>query len=122
MKNNSLPLWEHETNINGGNFSYKIYSRNILEVWKQLCYRLIGNTITDDEEILNNINGISLAFKRNFYIIKIWLSDINKVTKKNSVFYDFIIDKNKNKIDDPFNIASLLNQDRLICIFKQYSN
>ena len=82
MKNNSLPLWEHETNINGGNFSYKIYSKDILQIWKQLCYRLIGNTLTDDEDILNNINGISISSKRNFYIIKFWLEMLKYNTKK----------------------------------------
>lgn len=120
MKEKSLPIWEHETNIKGGNLSYKIYSKNIVEIWKHLCYRIIGNTITNDEEILNMINGISIAFKRNFYIIKIWLGDISNITDKNSIFYDFIINKNKNKIDDPLNIAELLNLEKLICIFKQY--
>tara|TARA_Y100000389_G_scaffold141838_1_gene139763 strand:- start:1583 stop:2128 length:546 start_codon:yes stop_codon:yes gene_type:complete len=118
MKNNCLPLWEDETNINGGNFSYKIYSKDILKIWKHLCYRLIGNTLTSDEDILNNINGISISSKRNFYIIKFWLRDTKNITEKNKIFYDFIHTNTNTNISDPFSISNLCNIDPLVCIFK----
>ena len=71
MRNNIKPLWEDIDNINGGNYSFKINSINIKSIFKNLLELIMWN----DLEIFNKINGISLSYKKNFYIIKIWIKD-----------------------------------------------
>jgi hypothetical protein len=77
MKDSILPLWESEDNINGGCFSYKINNINIVNIFKILLYKIIGNTLSTNETTLNNINGISISPKKNFCIIKIWMGNCN---------------------------------------------
>jgi len=54
MKDSILPLWESEDNINGGCFSYKINNINIVNIFKILLYKIIGNTLSTNETTLNN--------------------------------------------------------------------
>jgi hypothetical protein len=75
MKNNISPLWEDKMNCNGGCFSFKVNNKNVVTSWKRLVYCLIGNTITKDIPLLQNITGITISPKKSFCIIKIWLSD-----------------------------------------------
>ena len=75
MKENINPLWEDKCNINGGAFSYKVSNKNVLNVWKKLFYALIGNTISNNIEVIHNITGITISPKKNFCVIKIWMKD-----------------------------------------------
>jgi hypothetical protein len=109
MKDSILPLWESEDNINGGCFSYKINNINIVNIFKILLYKIIGNTLSTNETTLNNINGISISPKKNFCIIKIWMRDKNEITN-----YDFTSNK------DPFNIHSIFNIEEQLCVFKEH--
>ena len=72
MKNDISPLWEDENNRNGGCFSYKISNNDVPNVWKNLCYLLVGETLSKKKA---NITGITISPKKNFCIIKIWLGD-----------------------------------------------
>jgi hypothetical protein len=109
MKDNILPLWETEENIDGGCFSYKISNNNIVNIFKTLLYKIIGNTLIDNEVIMNNINGLSISPKKNFCIIKIWM-------KNKDSFENF--DNSSNK--DPFAIHKIFNIEEQICVFKQH--
>jgi len=109
MKDNILPLWETEDNIDGGCFSYKISNTNIVTIFKVLLYKIIGNTLINDETIMNNINGLSISPKKNFCIIKIWM-------KKKDCFENFDTSSNK----DPFCIHNIFNIEDQICVFKQH--
>ena len=71
MRNNIKPIWEDDNNINGGNYSFKINSVNIRSNLKKLLELILFNNL----ETFNNINGISLSYKKNFYILKIWVND-----------------------------------------------
>jgi hypothetical protein len=75
MKNNIKPVWEDDENREGGCFSYKINNLEIVDTWKELSYLLLGETITEDKELLSNINGITVSPKRNFCIVKVWLKN-----------------------------------------------
>jgi len=110
MKDSILPLWESEDNINGGCFSYKINNINIVNIFKILLYKILGNTLTSDENILNNINGISISPKKNFCIIKIWMRNKNII-----VNYDYSSNK------DPFAIHTIFNIEEQLCVFKEHS-
>ena len=76
MRKGIQPIWEDEKNINGGCFSYKINNRNIANSWKNLSYALLGETLTT-KNLSEYINGITISPKKNFCIIKIWLSTCN---------------------------------------------
>ena len=110
MKDNILPLWESDDNINGGSFSYKISNNIVVNVFKSLLYKILGNTIINDEIMLNNINGISISPKKNFCIIKIWIKEKNLLNNYN-------LTSNK----DFFYIHKFLNIEEQLCVFKPHN-
>ena len=75
MKENIKPVWEDPSNRNGGCFSYKVINKNVYDVWKELSYVLIGESISDNNEFISAITGITISPKKNFCIIKIWMSN-----------------------------------------------
>lgn len=75
MKNGIMPIWEDPQNRNGGCFSYKISNKIVHETWKLLTYILLGETISKNESCVSSVTGITISPKKNFCIIKIWLSN-----------------------------------------------
>jgi len=75
MREGILPIWEDPVNRGGGCFSYKIPNKNVYEVWKQLCYIIVGNKISNQVHFVSSVTGITVSPKKNFCIIKIWLSN-----------------------------------------------
>ena len=121
MRDDILPLWENISNIKGGCFSYKISNNLVCNVWNTLCYYLIGQTIHKNTDVVKSINGISISPKKNFCIIKLWLSDINNIKNCEDI-YNFINNKNLNEFEDfdPFNIHKLCNIEKQMCVFKKH--
>lgn len=74
MRKGIYPTWEDPKNRDGGCFSYKINNKFVEETWKNLSYVLLGETLTS-QDYSNNITGITISPKKNFCIIKIWLSN-----------------------------------------------
>ena len=70
------PTWEDPRNAKGGCFSYKISNNSVADVWRKLSYTLVGESIISNIN-KNNITGITISPKKNFCIIKIWMSDCN---------------------------------------------
>lgn len=77
MREGIKPIWEDPKNRNGGCFSYKISNKHVYSVWKKLSYILVGNTISNNSSFVENVTGITISPKKNFCIIKIWLSSCN---------------------------------------------
>ena len=100
MRKGIKPIWEDEKNKNGGCFSYKIPNKITIPTWKHSSYKLMGETVTKDNALKNDINGITISPKRNFCIIKIWLSNCNN--------------QNPDKIQD---IMGINSQG---CLFKKH--
>ena len=75
MREGIKPIWEDERNRLGGCFSYKVSNKSVANTWKQLSYNLIGENLTQNIKGLESINGITISPKKNFCIIKIWLSN-----------------------------------------------
>ena len=73
MKDGINPMWEDSKNRNGGSFSYKVSNKHIHKIWWKMYYMLLGKTISN-EKIYSIINGITISPKKNFCILKIWLS------------------------------------------------
>ena len=74
MKDKINPTWEDIHNRKGGSFSYKVTNKNVCEVWKDLTYVLVGETISTNLPFVNSVTGITISPKKNFCIVKIWLS------------------------------------------------
>lgn len=74
MKDGVNPTWEDPNNAKGGCFSYKINNSSVTDVWHKLSYILVGESIVNSKH-KNNVTGITISPKKNFCIIKIWLSD-----------------------------------------------
>lgn len=77
MKKGISPRWEDPNNKNGGCFSYKVSNKNVKETWRDLSFLLLGKTISENKDFVKDINGISISPKKNFCIIKLWLSSCN---------------------------------------------
>ena len=74
MRTGISPIWEDVRNRNGGCFSYKVGNKTVANTWKYLAYALVGETLAIDPKHNAIINGITISPKKNFCIIKIWLS------------------------------------------------
>lgn len=75
MKIGVWPTWEDAQNRDGGGFSYKISNKNVAVVWKELSYVLVGETISINPDFVKSVVGITISPKKNFCIIKIWMSN-----------------------------------------------
>ena len=102
MRKDINPIWEDDNNKNGGCFSYKILNKNVKEVWKNLTYGLVGETLIDVSNIDTSklINGITISPKKTFCIIKIWMKDCS--------------------LQNPQILNTNLNIDCGSCIFKKH--
>ena len=79
MKDGINPVWEDPKNRNGGCFSYKISNKNVCEVWRELNYVLVGETISNNSSFVKCVTGITISPKKNFCIIKIWMTNCEHI-------------------------------------------
>lgn len=83
MKNDIKPMWEDVNNKNGGSFSFRIENNKIIDKWFLISYLFLRNDLISKNTI---INGITISPKKNFNILKIWVSncknkDISTINK-----------------------------------------
>lgn len=71
MKDNIKPIYEDINNQNGGYWSIKVNNENIKTIWLNLSLDLIGGSLDKN----NIISGLTISYKKNFYIIKIWINN-----------------------------------------------
>ena len=74
MRDGISPMWEDPKNREGGSFSYKISNKLVPDIWKHLFYLLCGESLCTNKDYNQYVNGITISPKKNFCIIKIWLS------------------------------------------------
>ena len=77
MREGVRPIWEDPKNKNGGCFSYKVSNKNVYKVWKDLTYVIVGESVSKNVNFVNCVTGITISPKKNFCIIKIWMTDCN---------------------------------------------
>lgn len=75
MKDGVLPTWEDPQNRHGGYFSYRVPNKQVLSVWRDLTYVLVGRTISAQSSFMDCVTGITVSPKKHFCIIKIWVSN-----------------------------------------------
>lgn len=74
MREGVTPVWEDVQNRNGGCFSYKIINKSVYKCWKELSYVVLGGSISTHASFVSSVSGITISPKKNFCIIKIWMS------------------------------------------------
>jgi len=77
MRQGINPIWEDPKNRDGGCFSYKVVNKNVTKAWSELTYRIVGGSISNGISFINSVTGITISPKKNFCIIKIWMSNCN---------------------------------------------
>ncbi len=75
MREGINPMWEDPKNRDGGCFSYKVLNKNVVKAWSELTYRIVGNSISNGSSFVNCVTGITISPKKNFCIIKIWMTN-----------------------------------------------
>ena len=93
MRDDIFPTWEDPDNREGCCVSYKVPGGVLKEHWDNIVDRILTEDIllnTDDTELLN---GVSIAPKKEFNIIKVWMrtsqtqESIQTVLKQYPPFY-----------------------------------
>lgn len=75
MREGIKPTWEDPKNREGGCFSYKVNNKSVHTIWKNLVYMLLGGSISNKPNFVNCITGITISPKKNFCIVKIWMTN-----------------------------------------------
>jgi hypothetical protein len=75
MKQGINPMWEDPKNRDGGCFSYKVPNKSVFKAWTDLTYRIVGASISNGTSFVKNVTGITISPKKNFCIIKIWMTN-----------------------------------------------
>ena len=60
MREDTKPIWEDPVNRNGGCFSYKIFNKNVTNIWNILCYGLIGECLSKNKDFVSSNASIRL--------------------------------------------------------------
>lgn len=73
MKEGVNPMWEDRNNVDGGGFSYKIQTEHVFQGWRHIIFSAVGGTVADDQ-YFDCVTGVTISPKKNFNIVKIWMS------------------------------------------------
>jgi hypothetical protein len=96
MREGYPPMWDHEKNIDGGAWTFKVDKRNLNKFWEDLSCYCIGETIHKGP---STVVGLSISPKIRFATVRVWtsntdqkvslFSEICQKTKNDSVVIDF---------------------------------
>lgn len=79
MREHIKPVWEDECNRNGGCFSFKVMKPEVATFWDVFLKKVTGETMITNEkdrrENWDKICGISISPKRNYCILRLWVSE-----------------------------------------------
>ena len=95
MRENIFPTWEDPDNRNGCCISFKVPSSFLKEQWNTILNGVLSEDILTDSTNTEYINGISIAPKKEFNIIKLWLRDGGKKYEDNLREYGPFFTKEK---------------------------
>jgi hypothetical protein len=74
MREHIKPMWEDDNNKDGGCLSFKINKPDAAPFWFQLGALMLGETAVKNPEHANKLCGISISPKRNYCILRVWVS------------------------------------------------
>lgn len=116
MRKGIEPIWEDPKNSNGGLYSIRINHDNGFNLWSNLIFYLLGETLTDEYEAKNKvsneirfINGMTVSFItdsynnntnniNNYTLIKIW---DGKENRNREMFTNILPVRIRELISDP---------------------
>lgn len=75
MRQGYPPIWDHEANMNGGGWTFKIDKKFAQEFWVKLACFCVGETLSKHPD---NIVGISISPKVRFVTFRIWTKNADK--------------------------------------------
>lgn len=75
FKNLIKPMWEDESNKNGGKVTIKVKKEYSNLVWDEMVYRFIGNNFPLTNN--NDLNGIIFSVKRDSIFIQVWFKNFS---------------------------------------------
>ena len=101
MREGITPTWEDKRNRNGGCFSFKVTNKSVHSVWKNIGYMLVGETLSNNNKLLQTINGITISPKRSFCIIKVWTANCSH--------------------QDPYLLGDIPDLSKHGCLFKRHN-
>ena len=78
MRENIFPTWEDPENRNGSCLSFKISGSVLKDQWNYIVERILTEDILIDKDKSKIINGVSIAPKKEFNILKIWFRDYDE--------------------------------------------
>ena len=73
MRDDIFPTWEDPDNREGCCISFKVGSDVLKEQWTMIVNQVLGEDILQDKEQTIDVNGLSVAPKKEFNIIKLWI-------------------------------------------------
>ena len=76
FKESIKPLWEDESNKNGGKLIFKCNKGYTSIIWEEIILRVLGGLIPKD--LSDNINGIKKKKKKEYNILEIWFKEFYK--------------------------------------------
>lgn len=72
MRQGIPPLWDHELNINGAGWTFKVDKRDLLNFWQDISCYCIGETISLQSR---DIVGISTSPKIKYATVRVWTNN-----------------------------------------------
>ena len=102
MRKDIFPTWEDPDNRDGCCASFKVPLKDIKNIWIQLVIDIISENIHKDKNKYDIINGISIAPKKEFNIIKIWFKTDIKNIKESIQLYDHYINVDNCRLKKHF--------------------
>ena len=78
MKEDIFPNWEDPYNRNGGCISFKIPGETIKEEFCKILLYCLTEDILNDPDTFEELNGFSIAPKKEFNIAKLWMRNKQK--------------------------------------------
>lgn len=95
MRKDVFPTWEDPDNRDGCCASFKIPLKDINDIWLKLIENIMCENIHTEIDNYLNINGISIAPKKEFNIIKIWFrNNITHISKNINFCSKYILPEN----------------------------
>ena len=85
MKDTICPIWEDPRNREGCCLSFKVPYNKVKEEWDKITLYCINDLICCKKDL---ITGVSIAPKKEFNIIKIWLNESNSKLLDTIDYYD----------------------------------
>jgi hypothetical protein len=77
MRVGVTPMWEDPKNRTGGAFAFKVVNKHVPAVWRELTFAICGETLMANPAHNVFVNGITISPKKNFCILKLWMSGCN---------------------------------------------